>query len=163
MRRFVVLVHKVPVTGTFTLNDLAGGAGRMDEIARAVSTGFTLSNDLRKDTEMVLLFPPSGAVSARRIRLDGTRIRYLNPDERSTAALLKNALVRSIPIDHDVESSPGIVVGPVDNRQSPRIVHHLAADFNAVADINGTARRDADVIDDLQFSGTALHLSLIHI
>jgi tRNA (pseudouridine54-N1)-methyltransferase len=113
VRRFVLLVHKVPVSGAFTLNDLAGGAGRMDEVARAVSTAFTLSNDLRHDTQMTVLFPAAGPVGARKITIDGGRIRYLNPDERSTAALLKNALVRSLPIDHAVEASPGMVVAPV--------------------------------------------------
>ncbi len=84
----------------------------MDEVARAVSTSFTLSNDLRRDTEMTLVFAGTDRSPARRIRIDGARLRYLNPDERSTAALLKNALVRSATLDHDVESSPGMVVGP---------------------------------------------------
>ncbi|MCI4354124.1 MAG: hypothetical protein L3K06_02020 [Thermoplasmata archaeon] len=40
MRRFLILVHRVPTGGQFTLNDLAGGGGRIDEIAR--SGGFHL-------------------------------------------------------------------------------------------------------------------------
>ena len=76
----MILVHKVPITGAFTLNDLAGGAGRMDEIARAVSTAFTISNDLRRDTEVTLLLSaPDGGIG-RRIRILGSRIRHLNPD-----------------------------------------------------------------------------------
>ncbi len=114
MRRFLILAHRVPVRGGFTLNDLAGGAGRMDEIARVVSTGFTLSNDLRRDVEMTVLFVAETAPGARRIRLIGRRLRYLNPDERSTAALLKNALVRSASFEREFESSPGLLVGPVD-------------------------------------------------
>jgi len=114
VRRFVLLAHRVPVDGAFTLNDLAGGAGRMDEIARSVSTAFTLSNDVRRDTEVTVLFVAAPPPRARQIRLTGARIRFLNPDERSTAALLKNALVRSIPLDRPVESSPGLVVAPVD-------------------------------------------------
>jgi len=65
VRRFLLLAHRVPPNGAFTLNDLAGGAGRMDEVARAVSTAFTLSNDLRRDTEVSILFvaqpPPVAA------------------------------------------------------------------------------------------------------
>ncbi|HTT72929.1 MAG TPA: tRNA (pseudouridine(54)-N(1))-methyltransferase TrmY [Thermoplasmata archaeon] len=114
MRRFLLLAHRVPATGAFTLNDLAGGAGRMDEIARAVSTAFTLSNDLRRDTEVTVLFVADGPTGARRIELAGARLRFLNPDERSTAALLKNALVRSLAVPHDVEASPGLRVGAVD-------------------------------------------------
>jgi tRNA (pseudouridine54-N1)-methyltransferase len=114
MRRFLILAHRVPVGGLFTLNDLAGGAGRMDEVARAVSTAFTLSNDLRRDTELTVLFVAEPPPAARRIDLNGARLRYLNPDERSTAALLKNALVRSRGFHRPIESSPGLTVAPVD-------------------------------------------------
>jgi tRNA (pseudouridine54-N1)-methyltransferase len=57
---------------------------------------------------------------SRRILLVGERLRYLNPDERSTAALLKNALVRSATRDRDLEASPGLVVGPVNPDASLR-------------------------------------------
>jgi tRNA (pseudouridine54-N1)-methyltransferase len=110
MRRFLILAHRVPPTGAFTLNDLAGGAGRMDEIARAVSTAFTTSNDLRRDTEVTVLFVAAAPPAARKIEMVGARLRYLNPDERSTAALLKNALVRSIAHPEAFESSPGLRV-----------------------------------------------------
>jgi len=114
VRRFLLLAHKVPPSGAFTLNDLAGGAGRMDEVARAVSTAFTLSNDLRRDTEFSILFVAEPPPAARRIDIVGARVRYLNPDERSTAALLKNALVRSVAFPGDFESSPGLRIGAVD-------------------------------------------------
>ncbi|MCI4370329.1 MAG: hypothetical protein L3J81_03260, partial [Thermoplasmata archaeon] len=104
----------------FTLNDLAGGGGRMDEVARAVSTAFTLSNDLRRDTEVTILFAAEPPPRARRMRLDGRRLKFLNPDERSTAALLKNALVRSAGVPRDVEASPGLVVGPSDPLENLR-------------------------------------------
>lgn len=86
----------------------------MDEIARATSTAFTVSNGLRRDTELTILFVAEPPPRARRIHLRGVGLRYLNPDERSTAALLKNALVRSSTLERDVEASPGLVVGPID-------------------------------------------------
>jgi len=86
----------------------------MDEVARAVSTAFTLSNDLRRDTEVTVLFVAEPAPRARRIDLDGGRLRFLNPDERSTAALLKNALVRSADFPRPFESSPGLTVAPAE-------------------------------------------------
>jgi tRNA (pseudouridine54-N1)-methyltransferase len=113
-RRFLLLAHRVPVTGNFSLNDLAGAGGRMDEVARATSTAFTVSNGLRRDTELTILFVAEPPPQARRIRLLGTGLRYLNPDERSTAALLKNALVRSSTLEKDIEASPGLVVGPAE-------------------------------------------------
>jgi len=114
VRRFLILAHRVPPGGAFTLNDLAGGGGRMDEVARTVSTAFTLSNDLRRDTEVTVLFVAGAPADARRVDLVGARLRYLNPDERSTAALLKNALTRSVHFPHEFESSPGLRVSPVD-------------------------------------------------
>jgi tRNA (pseudouridine54-N1)-methyltransferase len=114
MRRFLILAHRVPTDGKFTLNDLAGGAGRMDEVARAVSTAFTLSNDLRLDTEVTVLFVAEPPPKARRIDISGARVRYLNPDERSTAALLKNALVRAVEFPRPFESSPGLTVAASD-------------------------------------------------
>lgn len=86
----------------------------MDEVARAASTAFTVSNGIRQDTELTILFVSAPPPRARRIRLHGAGLRYLNPDERSTAALLKNALVRSGAMEREVEASPGLVVGPVD-------------------------------------------------
>jgi len=114
VRRFLLLAHRVPPNGAFTLNDLAGGAGRMDEVARAVSTAFTLSNDLRRDTEVTILFVAQPPPVVRRVDVVGARVRFLNPDERSTAALVKNALVRSAGYPTALESSPGLRVGPVD-------------------------------------------------
>ena len=129
MRRFLILAHRVPTGGTFTLNDLAGGAGRMDEVARAVSTALTLSNDLRRDTEVTVLFVADPPPRARRIDLVGARLRFLNPDERSTAALLKNALVRSVEFPRPFESSPGLTVGPAD---PPEVLRQFVAQPNPV-------------------------------
>jgi tRNA (pseudouridine54-N1)-methyltransferase len=114
VRELLLLAHRVPVGGAFSLNDLAGLGGRMDEVARVASTAFTLSNDLRRDTSLTILFEAEAPPRARRIRMDGRRLKFLNPDERSTAALLKNALVRSAGLDREVEASPGLQVGPVD-------------------------------------------------
>lgn len=52
----------------------------------------------------------------------------------------------------------GIVMGPVHDRQTSGVAHQLASHFNGVTDSNGTAWCDADVIDDLQSAGTALHV-----
>jgi tRNA (pseudouridine54-N1)-methyltransferase len=114
MRRFLLLAHKAPSSGEFTLNDLAGGGGRIDEVARSVSTAFTLSNDLRRDTEMTILFRGPDPPGPRRVHLIGARLKFLNPDERSTAALVKNALVRALGAPHEIESSPGLVVGAAE-------------------------------------------------
>lgn len=154
MRRFLLLAHRVPTGGQFTLNDLAGGGGRADEVARSVSTAFTLSNDLREDTELTILFVHAAPPGPRRIRLVGSRLRHLHPDERSTAALLKNALVRAIPAEHDLESSPGLTVGPVEPMEALRAFAGLPGAFwlteegSALDDRIGTATDFAAILSD---------------
>jgi len=61
-----------------------------------------------------VLFAAEPPPRARRVELVGAKLRYLNPDERSTAALLKNALVGAARYPSDFESSPGLRVGPID-------------------------------------------------
>lgn len=103
MRRFVILGHKVPVSGDFTLNDLPGSAGRLDVLCRAVGASLFVSHGIRRDTEVVLLIQNSVE-----IRIAGDRVRRLNPDERSTAALLQQALQQAT--DKELQASPGILV-----------------------------------------------------
>lgn len=86
-RAFVVVGHTQPTTPDFTLNDLPGGAGRLDVLARCVTSAFCVSHGLRTDVEVFL------AVRDRVvIRFEGAHLKRLNPDERSTAALIKHAL-----------------------------------------------------------------------
>ncbi len=107
MRRFIVIGHKAATAADFKLDDLAGGAGRMDVLLRCINSAFFLSHDLRKDVEVILiLLGPPGP--ARTIRLVGQELRYLNPDERSTGALIRNALMKDIRSEE--RSTPGIYI-----------------------------------------------------
>jgi len=107
MRRFIVLGHTAPTTPDFSLDDLAGGAGRLDVLTRCVNSAFFLSHGLREPVRVYLVL--SDTVT---IRLEGVELRYMNPDERNIAGLLKQALEsRSEAIGHsEVESTPGIYV-----------------------------------------------------
>jgi tRNA (pseudouridine54-N1)-methyltransferase len=109
MRKFVVVGHKAVTTPKFSLNDLPGGAGRMDIVARCVNASLFLSHDLRRDVELyaVLLGEPCPPVT---IRFSGQYVRYLSPDERSPAALIKKALEKGTPPAGEIESTPGIYV-----------------------------------------------------
>ena len=113
MRRFVILGHKVPVSPAFTLDDLPGSAGRIDVLCRAIGSALFLSHDLRRDVEVTLVLRDQVE-----IRIVGSRVKRLNPDERSTAALLRKALGRFAEIDgedtDEIESTPGIFVRPSD-------------------------------------------------
>ncbi|MCX6650737.1 MAG: tRNA (pseudouridine(54)-N(1))-methyltransferase TrmY [Methanomassiliicoccales archaeon] len=107
MRRFIVIGHKAATAADFKLDDLAGGAGRLDVLLRCINSAFFLSHDLRRDVEVLLILqgPPG---PARTIRLVGSELRYLNPDERSTGALIRNALMRETTSEE--RSTPGIYV-----------------------------------------------------
>ncbi len=93
MRNFIIVGHRAVTNQNFTLNDLPGSSGRMDILARCVNSAFQLSHDIRRDVEitLVLLGPDEPPKS---IRFIGSELKYLNPDERSTGALIRNALIK---------------------------------------------------------------------
>jgi tRNA (pseudouridine54-N1)-methyltransferase len=109
MRTFVVVAHKAVTTPKFSLNDLPGGAGRMDIVARCINASLFLSHDLRRDvdTYAVLLGEPDPPAT---IRFNGEKVRYLSPDERSAAALIKKALEKGAPASGEDESTPGVYI-----------------------------------------------------
>jgi tRNA (pseudouridine54-N1)-methyltransferase len=87
---------------------MAGGAGRLDILLRCINSAFFLSHGIRRDTEIYLVLQ-GGSSAPRTIRIVGSEIRYLNPDERSTGALVRNALVKRLD-QEEIRSSPGIYV-----------------------------------------------------
>ena len=105
MRQFIVSGHDVPTTPEFSLDDIAGGAGRLDVLCRCVSSAFFLSHAIREDIRVYLVLSDEFTV-----RFEGSELRRLNPDERSTAALIRKALEeREEAIGHmEVETSPGV-------------------------------------------------------
>jgi tRNA (pseudouridine54-N1)-methyltransferase len=107
MRQFVVVGHDAPTTPDFPLDDLAGAAGRLDVLCRCVNSAFFLSHAIREDVRVHLVLADAVTVS-----FEGSDLRRLNPDERSTAALIRNALERrDDAIGHQpVESSPGVSI-----------------------------------------------------
>ncbi|MCQ2056395.1 MAG: tRNA (pseudouridine(54)-N(1))-methyltransferase TrmY [archaeon] len=108
MIRFVIVGHRAPTTGEFRLDDICGGAGRLDVLVRCINSAFFLSHDLRKDSEVYLIMQ-GGDDAPKTVRFYGPELRYLNPDERSTAALIRNALIKKIDA-LEVSSSPGVYV-----------------------------------------------------
>ena len=86
MRYFVITGHKAATDGSFKLDDLAGGAGRMDILVRCVNSAFVMSHNLRKDAEIYLVLE-GGEDAPKTVRFQGSTVKYLNPDERSTASL----------------------------------------------------------------------------
>lgn len=111
MRQFVVTGHDAPTTADFSLDDLAGGAGRLDLLARCVTSAFVLSHGIREEVRVSLVLADEYTVT-----FTGRDLRRLNPDERSTAARIRNALdQREETIGHvPVETSPGVTISGRD-------------------------------------------------
>jgi len=114
MRIFIVLGHRAATDPGFTLDDLPGSAGRLDILCRCVNSSFFLSHDLRRDTELYLVLQDELT-----LRFIGGRLRHLNPDERSTAALIQKALQLQgrLEGDEELESTPGILISRRGLRQ----------------------------------------------
>jgi tRNA (pseudouridine54-N1)-methyltransferase len=94
MRNFIILGHRALTEPNFSLNDLPGTGGRVDILARCINSAFQLSHTIRRDVEVaVVLLGPTNP--PKTIRFVGLELKYLNPDERSTGALIRNALVKS--------------------------------------------------------------------
>jgi tRNA (pseudouridine54-N1)-methyltransferase len=108
MIRFVITGHRASASADFKLDDIAGGAGRLDILVRCVNSAFFLSHSIRKDVELFLILE-GGPDAPKTVRFSGEEIRYLNPDERSTASLIRNALMKKLG-SGESRSSPGVYV-----------------------------------------------------
>ncbi|MEN6610603.1 MAG: tRNA (pseudouridine(54)-N(1))-methyltransferase TrmY [Methanoregulaceae archaeon] len=108
MVTIAVVGHLARSDGNFTLNDMPGGAGRMDILCRCVNASLFLSHDMRRDIDcyLILLGPPC---PPKTVLIKGSEVRYLNPDERSAGSLVKKALDLSCG-DEFRESTKGVYV-----------------------------------------------------
>lgn len=109
MRRFVTVSHTGESSGEWHLNDLTAGAGRVDVLCRNIQSAFFLSHGLREDVEAYAVFARS-AVRQKTVRIQGAAIQMLNPDERSTAARLQQALKASWSVPDWKEVQRGLAV-----------------------------------------------------
>ena len=170
---FIVIGHWVCTDGKFTLNDLAGSTGRLDVLLRCVNSAFMLSNDIRRDMELYLILlgepdPP------KTLRFVGSELKYLNPDERSTGALVKNALMKTVD-DEEVRSTPGIYVNRDDLalvlkkltgrkifylREDGENIRKVELDSDAVFILGGQDDLNSDEENMVKASGEAVKVSL---
>ncbi len=106
-RNFVVVGHEVDADGAFTLDDLCGGAaGRLDVLLRCVSSAVFLSHGIRRDVDVLLVFPRG----PKTVRFCAPQLRCANPDERSTAALVRKALREPLEGSLERRSNSGVYV-----------------------------------------------------
>lgn len=108
MRRFAIIGHRAMSKGKLPLNDMAGGAGRMDVLVRALIASLMTSHGFRKDTE-VILHLQGGPGPNRRIRIDGAAVKGIHAEERSVAGQIAKVLKEtSPPKGRWIERSKGI-------------------------------------------------------
>lgn len=148
MKDFVIIGHKALTTGDFSLNDLPGSAGRMDILCRCINSALFLSHEMRRDinVHLVLLGEPD---PAKIVRFNGKELKYLNPDERSSGALIKKALQKDA-LEYESRSTPGVWIRKADLQQlleefaeKERSIYYLREDGE---DIRGLASTLDDAI-----------------
>ncbi|OUV40805.1 MAG: hypothetical protein CMA18_007890 [Methanobacteriota archaeon] len=111
LRRFAVIGHRAMSKGKLPLNDLAGGAGRMDVLIRAVMSALLTSHGLRQDVE-VILHLQGGPGPHRRLKFIGSELKGFHAEERSVAGLIAKAIKEPMPaIGHWIERTPGLYDG----------------------------------------------------
>ncbi|MBX8636564.1 MAG: tRNA (pseudouridine(54)-N(1))-methyltransferase TrmY [Thermoplasmata archaeon] len=123
-RHYVVISHTVPADGDFSLNDLPGSGGRIDVIARCISSALLISNGIRRDASITICL--SSGDRPVSVSVFGSSVRYLNPDERSTAALIRNALVKASRLEEGI-SSPGVYFS---HQSLEEVMHHISGGCN---------------------------------
>jgi tRNA (pseudouridine54-N1)-methyltransferase len=94
-RHFAIIGHDAPSTGKLRLNDLAGGSGRVDVLARAVNTALFISHGIRNDSTITIHL--MGGDIPRRVKFDGNILRGIHPDERSISGHIRSIMKRPIP------------------------------------------------------------------
>ena len=111
VRRFAIVGHRAMSKGKLPLNDLAGGAGRMDVLIRAVMSSLLTSHGLRDNVEVVLHLQ-GGPGPHRRLKFVGSELRGFHAEERSVAGLIAKVIREPLPaIGHWIERTPGLYDG----------------------------------------------------
>lgn len=109
MRRFVVIGRRALASPDFSLDDLPSTSGRMDILLRCLRAALLVSHGLRRDT-LVYLVLLGGPRAPRTLRVDGSAVRFVRPDERALANMVRKAL--AIPAEGEgfVDVKPGIAI-----------------------------------------------------
>ena len=108
MRRFVLIGQTAFASSDFSVEDLPGSSGRLDVLLRALRAALMVSHGLRRDV-LVYLLLRGGSETPRILRVDGRTAKFLRPDERSLATLLRKTLAAAeSPCERFVELRPGL-------------------------------------------------------
>ncbi len=107
MRRFVLIGQTASASGDFSVEDLPGSSGRLDVLLRAIRAALLVSHGLRRNVQVYLVLRGGG--EPRLLRIDGRSAKFLRPDERSLATLVKKTLSATpAPSQSFAEVRPGL-------------------------------------------------------
>ena len=108
MRRFVLIGQTASASAAFSVEDLPGSSGRLDVLLRCVRAALLVSHGLRRDVQVYLVLR-GGVASPVLLRINGYSAKFLRPDERSLATLVKKTLqAMPAPGQDFVEVRPGL-------------------------------------------------------
>lgn len=109
MRAFVIVGRSARADDGVLLDDLAGTSGRLDVLVRCIRAALCVSHGIRRDVRVYLVM--LGGAAPRTVRIDGADAKFIRPDERALATLLKKTIARVESEDaRFVEQRPGISV-----------------------------------------------------
>ena len=91
MPRIAVVGRLATAAGDFLPDDVPGTSGRLDVLLRCIRAAFLWSHGIRADVTLYLVLG-GGPRAPRTLRIDGASARFLRPDERSLATLVRKAL-----------------------------------------------------------------------
>lgn len=107
--RFVVVGGRATASPDFLLDDLPGTSGRLDLLLRCVRAALLVSHGVRRDVVAYLVLL-GGPAAPRCARVTGADARFLRPDERSLATLLRKSLAAPREGGGFVTVRPGVAV-----------------------------------------------------
>src|SRR5580658_2251086 len=146
MRRFVIIGQKATASGDFRLDDLAGTSGRLDVLLRCIRSAILVSHGVRRDV-VVYLVLRGGMRAPRVLRVEAAATRFLRPDERSLATLVKKSLEAQAEGEDKgfIDVRPGISVrhGGLDEIVAELgdarlfVLEPTGADLRSAVDLNG--------------------------
>lgn len=109
MRRFAIIGSTALASDEFLLDDLPGTSGRLDVLVRCVRAALLHSHGMRRDA-VVYLVLLGGPRAPRTLRVSGATAKFVRPDERALATLIKKTLAVDVDKNGFVEVRPGISV-----------------------------------------------------
>lgn len=129
MREFLLRALKARTSPNFSLENLPA-AGRLDLVARCISSALWLAKGLRQDT-IIHVNLEGPAIPPKTISFDGSRLKGFCFDEKGIARFIKLALEKGkeLPLNESLEVHPGISIGKksfeqlIKERQNHQIIY----------------------------------------